>query len=201
MHPHHAYPDVSWADLRTELQREIARRRAAFPAMVAKGRMLQAEADRELDILAAVLEDARRFEDPRQRRGAVHAWTWHERRAALTRELDYRARAYPQWIKKGQLTREDADRQTRRLACMRALYELGYDWRPANGTAPHFSALRPTPEEIDSRCEWHAIEVECRTRDGRTDDLEAYLAAVAIDHQPTAAALRAAYAKQEALAL
>lgn len=170
MTPHHAYPDVSYADLRAELQREIAHRRDTLPRLVDKGQILKAIADREIDVFAIMLEDLARWQQASTRPGppaiAAHAYTWHERRRAISDALDARARNWPARIAKGQITQADADLWTRRLTCMRALYELGRDWQPRNGARCHFAALRPTPEEEEAREEWFAIETEIAARDG-----------------------------------
>ncbi|WP_404480012.1 hypothetical protein [Novosphingobium sp. BL-52-GroH] len=183
MTPHHAFPDVTWADLRAELLREIAHRQNTFPRLVSKGQLTQADADRQLDLFGALLEDVRRFQASREpvdqgkpainplqverrAKSTLHAYTWSERRAAITRELSYREQIYPRWISKGQLTQADADRQVRRLKCLRAIYELGLDWKPSNGVRPHFSAIEPTPQEQDSRDEWQAIEADIAAREG-----------------------------------
>jgi hypothetical protein len=43
------------------LEREIAMRRRAYPRWVREGRMTQAEADREIDVMTAILRD---YDDP-----------------------------------------------------------------------------------------------------------------------------------------
>ena len=43
------------------LEREIAMRRRVYPRWVREGRMTQAEADREIDVMAAILRD---YDDP-----------------------------------------------------------------------------------------------------------------------------------------
>lgn len=183
MTPHHAFPGVTWTDLHAEIVRELARRQNTFPHMIAKGQLTRPDAERQLDIFTALLEDVRRFrvsqapidqgkpatplrEVERAPNSSLHAYTWHERRAAITRELDYRARVYPTWISKGHLTQADATRQIHCLRCLRALYELGFDWKPASGAMPHWSALEPTPEEQAARDEWEAIEAEIAAREG-----------------------------------
>ena len=184
MTPHHAFPDVSWADLRAELQREISHRKGAFEGMIGKGRITKAAADRELDIFAAILEDCERFRKAvapvgegrpavnplsieRTPGSSLHAYTWHERRSALTRELEYRERIYPAWIQKGRIKPDDAALYCRRLTCMRALYELGYDWTSRSGARCRFAALERTAQEQDALEEWLAIETEIAARDGR----------------------------------
>ncbi|WP_374414254.1 hypothetical protein [Novosphingobium colocasiae] len=170
MTPHYAFPDVTFADLRAELAREIALRRAAYPRMIEKGRMTRADADRQLALFAALAEDVERIRAaeeafratfpgrPYQRPApAAHRFTWAQRRAALTHELDRRARLYPDWIAAGRLTQDQADRQVRHLACIRALYEGGFDWietDPARGSG-------------GVHREWRAIETEIAARDGR----------------------------------
>lgn len=183
MTPHHAFPDVTWADVRTELLRELTSRRSAYPRMVSKGQMMQQDADRQIDIFQAILEDHRRFRDARApieqgkpglnplqveraSGSSLHAYTWHERRTAITRELDRRQEHYPRWIQKGQLTQDAADLQICRLECMRALYELGWDWRPESGAWPHWSSIDPTEQEYPAREEWMAIEAEIAARSG-----------------------------------
>lgn len=183
MTPHHAFSDVSWADLRTELLREISHRQNTFPRLVAKGQLTQQDADRQLDMFGAMVEDVRRFRLSREpfdqgkpcinplaieraAKSSLHAYTWYERRAAITREVDYRGQIYPRWIAKGQMTQATADLQVRRLTCLRAVYELGLDWQPSNGVRPHFSAISPTAEEEASREEWMTIEADIAAREG-----------------------------------
>ncbi|WP_324694551.1 hypothetical protein [Novosphingobium sp. RL4] len=180
--PHHAFPDVSWIDLQAELRRELARRREAFPAMVRKGQMTEQERQHQTDLFSALLEDAQRFQQAMApldqgkpctnplKLHKLHGYTWHQRRAAITRELDNRQRLYPLWIRKGQLTQRDADLFTRRLTCMRAIYELGYDWTPSNGARCHFASAAPSLAERDAREQWHIIETEIAARDGQAQE-------------------------------
>ncbi|MBT0666996.1 hypothetical protein HT136_01270 [Novosphingobium profundi] len=174
--PHHAYPDVSWSDLRTEILREIATRKVNLFALVTKGRITREEADYEQDVMNAILEDAERFRKAlapvdqgkpminplrveRAEGSSQHDYTWHQRRAALTRELEYRQRLYPEMIRKGRLTQDQANLYTRRLTAMRGLYEYGYDY------APSFPDDR-APSGTWS--EWLAILTDIDARDGTT---------------------------------
>lgn len=180
MAPHHAYPHVTLADIAAELARECALRRRVLPGMAEKGKITGAEAGREIALMDAVAEDAARFE--RALAGGAaglpmvnpltiarrHAFSWSERRACLTRELAYRARLYPGWLAKGRLTAAEAERQCDRIACMRALYELGWDWEPANGTMPGFASSSPTPAQRESQQEWYAIMADIAARDGHS---------------------------------
>lgn len=163
---HFRFPHITWAAIRTELARELASRRAAYRDWVAKARMTQEEADWQLAVIEAIGMDAARFEACRSKfpvtnpltRPSGHRFTWAERRAALLRELDYRARLYPDWIRKARLTQADADRQCACLEAMLALYEEGLDWTPANTVMPAFASLTPTHEQQASRDEWTEIE-------------------------------------------
>ncbi|MED5545652.1 MAG: hypothetical protein VYD90_10400 [Pseudomonadota bacterium] len=176
MSPHHAFPDVSWSDLRTELLRESANRKTTLPALVAKGRITREEAAYEQDVIAAILEDAERFRKAlapvdqgkpmhnprtieRTEGSSQNDYTWHQRRAALTRELAYRQRLFPEMIRKGRLTQDQADLYTRRLAAMRGLYEYGYDY------APSFPVDRAPG---GTWREWLAILEDIDARDGTT---------------------------------
>lgn len=180
--PHHAFEGVSWTDLQQEIRREIMRRRDTFPRMITKGQMEPQEAKYETEIFQAILEDVGRFQQamapadegkpctnplklPRQ-----HSFTWHQRRAAITRELEYRTRLYPSWVSKGQISQADADRNLRHLTCIRAIYELGYDFVPSNGARPNFASLTPTHAEEDAREQWQIIETDIAARDGRAQE-------------------------------
>lgn len=177
MIPHHAFTDVSWPDLRSEISRELEHRRATLPKMVGEG-LGQAKADRQIAMFAAILEDVVRFRQSRlpmaEGKPALnplkveraHRFSWHERRRAIALELEYRARAYPKMVERAHLTPDGAKQRIRRLECMRALYELGYDWRPESGAWPHWSSIDPTQQEYAAREEWMAIEAEIAARSG-----------------------------------
>jgi hypothetical protein len=180
--PHHAYEGVSWIDLQQEIRREIQRRRETFPRLVQKGQLSKQEAEYETEIFKALLEDLGRFEQAAKpvdegkpclnplKLHKLHSFTWHQRRAAITRELDYRAKVYPNWISKGQITQADATRNVQRLTCLRAIYELGTDWIPSNGARPHFASANPTREELEAREQWQIIENDIAARDGRAQE-------------------------------
>jgi len=180
--PHHAFPGIGWPDLEAEIRREIVRRREAFSRMVQKGQLTQQDARYETEIFQAILEDVGRFAQAAKPIGEgkpctnplklhkLHSFTWHQRRAAITRELEYRARVYPGWISKGQITQADATRNLQRLTCMRAIYELGYDWIPSNGARPHFASANPTREELEAREQWQIIENDIAARDGQAQE-------------------------------
>ncbi|WP_146037201.1 hypothetical protein [Novosphingobium guangzhouense] len=177
MTPHHAFPDVSWPDLRSEISRELEHRKATLPKMVGEG-LSQAEADRQITMFAAILEDVVRFRQSRapiaEGKPAInplkversHRFSWHERRRAIALELDYRRRTYPRMVENARLTADAARRRIHCLECMRALYELGYDWRPESGAWPHWSTTTPAQQEHAAREEWMAIESEIAARSG-----------------------------------
>lgn len=206
MTAHHAYPDVSWSDLRAEIQRELMHRRETFPRLVAKGQLLAAEADRELALFAAMLEDCDRWQQaaPRLRRAAParHGLTWQDRWAALNRALEARARNWPQRISKGQLTQADADRHTRRLMALRALYEQGLDWHASDGHAPRmWPPEGGTDQDRAARFEWYTLQARIHDRDGNTPMRDAMARAADFIHPEAGQAIREMFMQQEELAL
>lgn len=136
MIPLSTFPDVSIADIVTELQREADARRRTYPDMVRKGNMTNAEAEDGFAIIAAMLSDCGRMAPAWRPREQDHTWSWDQRRVALQRELALRERLYPRWIEEGRLAQDNATRQARRLRALLWIYEDGFDWRPSNGLAP-----------------------------------------------------------------
>ncbi|WP_310532545.1 hypothetical protein [Novosphingobium sp.] len=148
MNPITRYPDVTWAAIAAELEREIHFRERTYDREITKGRMDPEAAKYQLAIARAWREDCHRFEQahapiakglPMQNPlqiPAVHGLDWQARRAGVQRELTYRARLYPVWIDKGNLTTADAARRTRALEAMLALYDEGLDFP---GTAEDFA--------------------------------------------------------------
>lgn len=206
--PHHRYPDVTWADLRDELEEELRRRRAVYPQRVAKGHMLAAEAEREIALAAAVREDLGRFErrgggtvDPAGAVAPTHRFSWRERRDALDREFELRARHYPGWVAKGNMTQATADRRRHVLACVRALYEWGHDWTPTDGTPLPLGMAGSDGARAPARMEWHTLQARCAARDGREAEQEGFLRMIALDDPATASEIRAMLAPQQELAL
>lgn len=161
-HPHR-FPGITFAAIRSELRREAGQRRAVYPDWCSKGNLTQAEADWQIAVIEAMGTDAARFEHAATTRtnplqfAAGHAFTWEDRRKALLRELDYRARLYPEWIRKGRLTTADAARQCACLQAMLTLYEDGLDWTATNGTPPAYGDAEPTDDQRATRHEWATV--------------------------------------------
>jgi hypothetical protein len=166
MIPHIAFPAITIAALEAELARELEARRGFYPGRVGKGNMLQAEADRELALAAAWLEDVARiracwFDRPGTAPAAPqHGFAWQDRRAGLLRELGLRRRLYPQWVAGGRLLADQAAQRIACLACLLALYEDGWDWRGSDGRTPHHSPL--------AEREYAALRAEVDAREGRS---------------------------------
>lgn len=177
MTPHLRFPAISFAALERECARELEQRRATFRRQVERGRMLQAEADREIALASAWLEDVRRIRwcwqeqwssssaaiGPQGRPGSApvtpeHGFSWKDRHAALLRELELRARFYPQWIAGGRLLESDAAAQVACLECLLAIYEDGWDWRGSDGLTPLHS---PTAD-----AEFNALQAARAARQG-----------------------------------
>lgn len=158
---HHAHP-VTAAQIAAELAREQAMRRKVYPARVADCRMTQAEADHELAIVAAWIEDLERI-GARQVHTAGygsppprHGMAWTDRRRGLERELALRSRVFPRRVAAGDMTAEDAAHRTACLAALAARYDQGWDWLASNGLPPSLSAIPPTPEQAQAQREWAA---------------------------------------------
>lgn len=183
-HPRH--PAITIEALMAELRRELAQRRRFYPQRVREGRMTQAEADHQTAAAAAWLADMERreefhtrahaawerYKDTQGSEGpwvttiapAAHGLSWQARRAALTRELDLRARVYPRRVAEGAMTQATANHQRACLEALADIYDDGFDWRASNGEAPHHGSIRTTPEIDQARREWltHWQTVEAR---------------------------------------
>lgn len=132
-HFHHA---PTFAQVRAELARELQARRRLYPDRIAKGRMDPQEADFQQAIIAAIAQDLDAVIAVAVPQLPRRAFTWAQKRQALLRELEYRARFYPEWIAKGRLTRDQADHQSACLAAMLALYDDGLTWEPTPPDCP-----------------------------------------------------------------
>ena len=182
MPAHRAFPNVTYAQLRAELQREADYRRRTFPQLVAKGNMTEAEAAHQHAILTAIAQDLEAviafpgagafstsepagMETPlpgrdnwgrslAQATTKEPSFTWHDKRACLQRELAQRARFYPGWIAKGNMTAPAGAHQVDCLQAMLAIYGEGWGWRAANGFPPAWGGASPTPEQTAARAEW-----------------------------------------------
>ena len=120
--------------LARELEREAGQRERFYPDRVAKGRMLEADASRNIIVAHAWIEDARRirqcwFDAPGTPPAPpAHGVDWHSRRFYLLRELELRARVYPRSIAEGKLLEADARQRTACLEALLAIYEDGWDF-------------------------------------------------------------------------
>lgn len=128
------FPGITYADCAAEIARELDHRRHTYPDRVAANRMKQADAQYQLDIFDCIRLDVDRMahSGPEPEPAPAHLFTWAERRKALQRELDYRARLYPEWIKGGRMTQHRADAQVQRLKAVLWRYDAGFDWVPEN---------------------------------------------------------------------
>lgn len=141
-----------------EIARTMHWRRHNYSSWVAKGRMSAADAEDEIDMMAAIhadLECDLLLERWHADRSAENDRAWAEQRAraheriarfgwtalvaCLRREIDRRRHLYPTWIRKGTLDTVTAAHQLERLEAAHCLYwvlgrhfwpdELGA-WRP-----------------------------------------------------------------------
>jgi hypothetical protein len=165
MNLHLAFPAITLDQVAAELQREAQQRRDFYPGRVAKGNMLQAEADRQLALAAAWREDLERIRACWSTPGAspaapAHGFSWRDRRAALLREIGLREKHYPEWIAGGRLLERDAVHQLACLSALLAVYEDGWDWRGSDGSTPFHSAVADQ--------EFTALRADVDARHGRS---------------------------------
>ncbi|HQS70029.1 MAG: hypothetical protein B7Y36_08405 [Novosphingobium sp. 28-62-57] len=152
------------------ITRQAARHRL-YPSSVQLGKMTQEEADYQIALIDAMIDDVTRwgrylasprvhrtaygnFRDPAALTPKTHSFTWHQRRAAITHELEYRARVYPDWIARGKLEQAEADRATRRLSAVADLYDDGFDWHARNGLRILFNVTPTTAAETEAQTDW-----------------------------------------------
>lgn len=102
-------------DMAAEAGAELAARKRLYPGMVAKGRMAQADANREIRVMAAIA-DALAL-----RRNPITDATWAERVHCLRREIAMRRQLYPGWILQGSI---DADTAARKLRMMESIHDM-----------------------------------------------------------------------------
>jgi hypothetical protein len=171
--PSRRFPAIGFRQLRVELAREREQRARLYPQRVDQGRMTAADANRELEVIAAIAEDLDRMAAIGITPPASNWFSWHDRRAAIDRELRWRRQQYPQWIESGRLGAADAEH---RIACLEAIgdvYDEGFDWRASNGALPDWATLEPDPAANQARHEWdaHWLEVEARRRPPEQEEL------------------------------
>lgn len=167
-------------EIAAELAREGAARRAAYPGMIERLRMTADQADYEMALCAVWQADLARYAPwltdtllripiaPVLRSGG---FSWHDRRNGITRELDRRARLYPQWIAGGSLDAAEAAKRTARLSAMADLYDEGFDWHDSFGNRPPFGARMTagdhSPAETEATAQWwHHVHQTLATRHG-----------------------------------
>lgn len=163
---------VTFAQLVAELDRELAMRRQVYPDRIETARMSMAEAERELALCAAWIEDLGRVQDLRQRMaaawhahnmplwaacraaGPAHDFSWRDRRQALGRELQLRRRVYADDVATARLTQADANHRILCLEILARLYDYGWDWPHENPSLDpdfHRHQLARDPENETAR--------------------------------------------------
>lgn len=155
---HLRHPNITAAHVVRECARELEQRRRFYPTRITEGRMLADEAERQLAVAAAWLEDARRIADsdytPDPLAPPGHTISWAERRTALARELGLRSKVYPRHIATARMTQADADHRRACLLALAARYDDGFDWRASNGERTHFGTTHAAPAICKAREEW-----------------------------------------------
>lgn len=156
---------IPHVDIATELHREAASRRRAYPGMIERLRLTQAQADVEQLLVATWLQDLERYAayaalpDPRPApplMERVNGFTWADRRAGVQRELDRRSRLYPKWIAAGDLDAAEAATRTARLTALLDFYDEGWDWHDSFGRRFDLRPIDPTPDQAETNRQWLA---------------------------------------------
>lgn len=161
MNLHPLYPEITAQAVLAEAGRELAQRRSFYPTRVAEGRMSQDEADHQLAVALAWLNDVQRIAahdyTPEPLAPANHSISWPARREGLRRELGFRARVYPARVAEGRMTQAQADQRRDCLMALAARYDDGFDWIASNGERPHWAMVYMVPEQVEqARREWYA---------------------------------------------
>jgi hypothetical protein len=177
--PCYAFPDVTWAALRAELERELAARRSLYPELERKGRKTPEQAAHGIGVFAAMLADLARLSPPwpapRAWDPPGHAFTWADRRNALRDELALRGRLYPQWIAEGRLEEALGRHRIRCLEALEWIYDDGFDWRASNGARPALAKINDrTKAEDRALREWlaHMATIEAMRHPPQQEELE-----------------------------
>lgn len=112
---------MQFCEIVGELDGELARRRTRYPELVAKQALAQAEADHQIELLAAVIADVRHYSDDRRETPADDSHAYFAKVNCLRRELEIRRNAYPGRIAKYPLRIGDFRHGIERL-------EAAHDW-------------------------------------------------------------------------
>ena len=156
--------DIDNDELLREVDQELDRRRAAYPALVTRGTLSREEAEQHIATWATIRDDWRRLEHRLERllgsradgtaltlrrAPAAYAGTWDARVRELRRELAIRRAAYPKWIANAgnPLTADDAALRLERLDAVHWRYWMqlfGFtpDAPPTSGAGSPAAALQ-----------------------------------------------------------
>ncbi len=157
---HPLYPDITLAMIAAELEREAQLRRRVYPDRVATARMTPAEAEWQHALCAAWAADVARmiasWFTPHPLAPPTHAVSWADRRRGLARELEFRARIYPDRVATARMTPAESSQRIRCLEALAAIYDDGFDWIAGNGARPAFAQLEPDEATLQARQDWDA---------------------------------------------
>jgi hypothetical protein len=136
------------AALVAEIDRDLGERQAAYPELVKKGRISKEEAGYRTTVITDIREDLTFAFTPLGDGEIRGTWwrsdprvTWREKVAWINRELGDRRQRYPELIKKGRLTKEEADLRLEAIAHLRRLYwDRMFQWQPPEGPAREYLA-------------------------------------------------------------
>lgn len=136
--------DVPHSARREEIARELHRRRPYYTKQIDRHRMTQADADREIDCMKAILAD---LDGDMQ---AGNAFPWEAKIHCLRREIGMRRKFYPEWIAKGTVDKAQAKIQLERMEAVHFAYWRHMDhWRPEGATRMPPLFTPPGREALD----------------------------------------------------
>lgn len=141
------------AALVAEIDRDLGERAVAYPELVKKGRLSAEEADYRMTVIRDIRDDLTFAFRPLADGEILGSWeradprvTWREKVAWINRELGDRRQRFPELVKKGRLTQDQAETRLEAIAHLRRLYwDRMFQWQPPEGPArDYLTAVRAT---------------------------------------------------------
>jgi polyhydroxyalkanoate synthesis regulator phasin len=141
------------AALVAEIDRDLGEREVVYPELVKKGRIAEQEAAYRMSVIRDMRDDLTFAFRPLADGEIAGSWeradprvTWCEKVAWINRELADRQDRFPELVKKGRMTKDEAERRLEAVEHLRRLYwDRMFQWQPPEGPAREYlAALRAT---------------------------------------------------------
>lgn len=140
--------DVHFHHMLAELETELLRRRDRYPQFVLRRQLTAEEAERQIELLLAVIADFNRYRFDEPGRGD-EAFGYFDKVNCLRREVLIRRSLYPKLLDAGKLTLDQASQQLGRL-------EAAHDWYWNGDGLNRIGAYAAFADEMDRRNRWMA---------------------------------------------